>query len=345
MDNLVVERRLTMVKKHLNIIPVILLLLHIFAVPAPAQVKLGQTGFQFLSVVSDARAGALGTAMTTLPGGSSSLFFNPANMARSEFTLDATASQNSWFADIQHTTFSAAFQPAQGRFGVIGLSYIGVDYGEFQGTMVWNNNKGYIDTETFQPSAYALGVGYAIRLSDRFSIGGQVKYADQYLGRSVVFREEEAGEGEVTKNLAGGLAYDFGTVYRTEFRSLNFGMSIRNFSRELTYVRESFQLPLMFRIGLSMDAFQMTGISLPHQSMLLTFDAVHPRSYPEYVNLGLEYTAFDVLNLRTGYTVNRDLEDVTVGFGISKFGVSFDYAYTPFGVFDAVQRFTVRLRM
>ena len=43
--------------------------------------KLAQTGFQFLSVVSDARGAAMGEAMTSLQTSSSSLFFNPAGMA------------------------------------------------------------------------------------------------------------------------------------------------------------------------------------------------------------------------------------------------------------------------
>jgi hypothetical protein len=43
--------------------------------------KLAQSGFQFLSVVSDARAAAMAEAMTSLEIGSSALFFNPAGMA------------------------------------------------------------------------------------------------------------------------------------------------------------------------------------------------------------------------------------------------------------------------
>ncbi|HDQ44820.1 MAG TPA: DUF3308 domain-containing protein, partial [bacterium] len=40
--------------------------------------KLAQTGFQFLSVVSDARGSAMAEALTSLETGSSALFFNPA---------------------------------------------------------------------------------------------------------------------------------------------------------------------------------------------------------------------------------------------------------------------------
>lgn len=313
-----------------------------------AQSKLGQSGFQFISVVSDARAGALGTAMTTVSMGASALFFNPATMAKTQHFIEVNASQNQWFADINHIQFSASFRPANGRYGVFGISYQSVDYGDFQGTIVWNNERGYLDTEIFNPTAYALGAGYAKQLSDRFSIGGQVKLAKQYLGRSAI-PVYDPGQGEssrVKKNLADVVAFDFGTIYRTELRGLNFGMSIRNFSKEIKYEKESFQLPLMFRIGFSVDAFEMLNIDHTGQNVLLTIDAVHPRSYPEYVNFGLEYAILNnALALRGGYTFNRDLEDVTFGFGIQKFGIAIDYSYTPFGLFDPVQRFTFRVAL
>ena len=54
--------------------------------------KLAQTGFQFLSVVSDAHASAMAEAMTSLQIGSSALFFNPAGMANMEGLIDISAS-------------------------------------------------------------------------------------------------------------------------------------------------------------------------------------------------------------------------------------------------------------
>ena len=46
--------------------------------------KLAQTGMKFLSFSPDARAAALGGAITAKTGGASSLFYNPAGMARLE---------------------------------------------------------------------------------------------------------------------------------------------------------------------------------------------------------------------------------------------------------------------
>jgi hypothetical protein len=74
---------------------------------------------------------------------------------------------------------------------------------------------------------------------------------------------------------------------------------------------------------------------------MLSVDATHPRSYPEFVKMGMEYRFQNTFFLRLGYVSNRDEEDLSYGFGLQKFGFGLDYAYTPFGVFDNVQRFSV----
>ena len=68
--------------------------------------KLAQTGFQFLSVTSDARAAGMGNAVTATGLGSSSLFFNPAGLALMNSKMDLSFSTNSWIADISHNSFS-----------------------------------------------------------------------------------------------------------------------------------------------------------------------------------------------------------------------------------------------
>jgi len=322
-------------------ISVTLLLGLLLAAPVlGGQKKLAQTGFQFLSVPSDARGGALADALTTRELGSASLFFNPAGLARMQHLTDVVLSQNSWIADIHHNSVSLAFNPLGGRYGVVGMSLMSVDYGEVQGTMVWGNDQGYLDTEVFNPSAFMVGLGYARALSDKFQVGGQIKYTGQQLGKSVI-PVGDTGK-EVKKNLAFATAFDFGTIYWTGFKSLVFGMSVRNFSNEIKYEKEGFQLPLTFRIGIAMDLLDFAPSLRKTHSLQMSFDAVHPRSYPEMVNMGVEYKFLNLLTLRGGYMFNRDEEDLAFGFGIEKFGAAIDYAYTPFGVFDNVQRITIR---
>lgn len=329
----------------------ILILLALVSLAGAKDKKIAQTGFQFLSVTADARASGMAEAMTTVQGNSSALFFNPAGMARSRNFLEVNFSQNTWIADINHNAVSVSLAPAKGRYGVIGFTMQSVDYGEVQGTMVWSNDQGYIDTEIFTPSAFCIGVGYARALSDRFSIGGQVKSAYQYLGKSVI--PETDTTLMVEKNTLSTLAYDFGTIYETGWNEFAFGMSVRNFSQEIKFQSEGFQLPLTFQIGASLNLLDFSALkflALPgtkNPRLLLSVDAIHPRSFSERMNIGLEYNLFDLLYLRYGKLINYDERSSTYGIGISKsFGnryMSVDYAYTPFGVFDLVQKISIQI--
>ena len=301
------------------------------------QVKLAQTGFQFLSVGADARACGMGEAFTTVEGQASALFYNPAGMARLGSSIDMATNYTKWIADITHYSLSCAFKPKAGRYGVFGISVLFVDYGEIQGTMVWPNPEGYIETEVFRPAAYAIGIGYARALTDKFVVGGQIKHTSQSLGKSVI-----PDEG-VKKNIASTFAYDFGTIYRTGFKSLSFGMCVRNFSPEVKFEEEGFQLPLTFKIGISMDLLDIFMSDHKDHSLLVAIDAAHPRAYREYINLGMEYKFMNMLALRVGYVTSQDEYGLTAGFGVHQFGISFDYAYTPFGVFGNVHRFTLHI--
>lgn len=308
--------------------------------------KLGQTGFQFLSVVSDARAAAMAEAMTSLQIGSSALFFNPAGMSNMEGLLDVSASTNEWIADITHNTFSLALSPAGGEYGVLGFSLQSVNYGEFYGTRVdKSTDLGYMDTGIFELSALAVGVGYAKRLTDRFSVGGQVRWVKQNLGESVIPVESSGPDTSATvESELTPLAFDFGTQFKTGFKSLVFGMSVRNFSKEIKYVEEGFQLPLVFNLGISMNLMDLMEEAPMDQSLYLCVDASHYRSHPEEIKFGIDYH-LSALSLRGGYVSNNDESGFSFGLGISYFGVTFDYAQTPFGVFDKVQRMTARFSL
>ncbi|NQV13933.1 PorV/PorQ family protein [bacterium] len=306
-----------------------------------AQVKLAQTGAQFLSVDSDAKAGGMAGALTTVEMSSASVFFNPAGMARMNSMINVMASQNQWFADISYNAFSAAFRPSGGKYGVIAASLVSVDYGEIQGTQVWDNDQGYIDTDVLTPSAYAAGIGYAFALSDKFAVGGHLKSIGLDYGKSIY--PDEAGKADTVKShLAFSNAFDFGTIYRTGWKSLAFGMSVRNFSDEVTFESEGFQLPLTFALGISMDVFDLRSEMPENQDLLVSVDALHYRSHAEQIRIGLEYKPIDMLSFRAGYMSSNDENDVSFGLGIQQFGLVFDYAYEPFGRLGDIQRMTVR---
>ncbi|MEM9998037.1 MAG: PorV/PorQ family protein [Bacteroidota bacterium] len=309
--------------------------------------KLAQTGMKFLSISADTRAAAMGSAVSASEGGSAMLFYNPAGMVRFDGNLDVMFGQTQWIADITYNFGSLAFRPFNGRYGVIGVSLGFADYGDLQQTIFASNEDGFLILDDFAPSAWTVGVGYARALTDRFSVGGQVKYASMNLGESI---QNISADGQFLgqENQEGTVAYDFGVLYKTGFRSLNFAVSARNFAPEVTFEQESFQLPLTLQIGVSMDVLDLT----PYQtngmhSFVVGLDANNPRDFSEQIRLGGEYTFAETLSLRGGYTFPTDQEGISLGAGVKRkvggIGFGADYAYTDFGVFDAVQRIGLRL--
>jgi hypothetical protein len=309
--------------------------------------KLGQTGFQFLSVSADARAAALGSAVTAAEQGAIGLFYNPATIAMRQQTLDVALGQNQWFTDINYNFGSIAFRPAGGQYGTIGVSVMAVDYGTLQGTVRADNEDGYQKTGTFAPSAYAAGVGYARAVTDRFSVGGQVKYASQNLGSAILSRGGETTLPRFDELRNGTMAFDFGVLYRTGFRSLNFAASVRNFAREISYAERSFELPLSFQLGLSMDMIDFTQLSPDMHSFNLLVDAVHPRAFSEQIKVGGEYKFMNTVALRAGYIYPSDQEGINLGVGVEQsiqgIQLGLDYAYSDFEAFGSINRIALRL--
>lgn len=310
--------------------------------------KSAQTGFKFLSLSLDARAAAMGGAFTALDVTNSvAMFYNPANMAYMGSAFDLAVMRTQFIAEINYSAGSIAFSPRGGLYGVFGVSVAAVNYGEIEET-IYDPVTTYRDLGTFEPTALVVGVGYARALSDRFAIGGNVKYARQNMGTFAVGQAE--GGGFTTQDYdKGTAAFDFGVLYRTGFRSLNFAMSVRNFSPELRYEQESFELPLTFRIGVAMDMIDLTSMDPNLHSFKLAFDAERPRDFSEHISIGGEYVFLNTLALRAGRSFPTDTEQFNVGAGLqhelSGFGFEVNYAYSSYEVFDAVHRLGVRLSL
>ena len=303
--------------------------------------KLARTTMKFLNISADPRAAALGDAVTALDGSSVSLFYNPAGMGSQQSFMHAAVAQTEWFVDVKYNFASLSFRPAGGRFGVFGFSFQSADYGEIEETIRADNDQGFIDLGTFSPSAYSFGVGYARTLTDRFAIGGHAKLVSQDLSSSVM----SVGEGDVLErapNEESVVAFDFGMLYRTGFRSLTFAASARNFAREVEYAEESYELPLLLKIGMSMDLVDLTSLSPETHGFLVSIDTESPRDYHEQVKIGAEYTFMDTISLRAGYIFPTDEQGINAGVGIhrsfSGLTLAANYAYTDFGIFSEVHR-------
>ncbi len=309
------------------------------------QQKLAQTGFKFLYVSNDARISSMAEAGTSLRFGyASSIFYNPAGMASLEKLVDVSFGQTQWIADINYMHGALAFAPWDNNYGVFGVSVVAVDYGDFYQTIRSGNSSGYEELGSYSPTALSFGISYAKMLSEKFSIGANVKYATLTIGTGVT---AISASGPVKEKFeTNTVAVDFGVVYKTGFKSLNVGMNIRNFSQEIKFIDENFELPLTFKVGMSMDMMDVLQPDQDMHQLFLAVDATNPRDNKEYINVGGEYIFMNTLALRGGYSSFDNNGGFTAGAGVMQevagYLLAVDYAYAPFDIFDAVHRFTVR---
>lgn len=313
-----------------------------------AQEKRAQTTMKFLSTSLDARAAGMADAQTALQLGATAMLYNPSSMAQMQDKFSISASHLEWIADIKYNSAGVAYRPSDGRFGVFGLNLSAVDYGEFQETILARDEESFVDLGTFSPTSVSAGLSYAVPLSSEFMIGGTVKYVSLDFGSAVVDINTGSDNELVRRDFdANTVAYDFGLLYKIGFKSLKFAMSVRNFSTEVTFDSEKTEIPLAFRIGLSMDLVDITELDPEMHSFIFAVDANRPRDYYEQILLGGEYTFMDRFSFRGGYVFPADESNLSFGAGIRQpVGdryVKVDYSYTAFGIFDNVQRLSIQL--
>ena len=286
-----------------------------------------------------ARAVAMGGAYGAIAGDPNCIFYNPAGTAFVE-GLALVFNHSQWLADISYQSGVMSYNT--GRFGTFSLNYMTVKYGAFERTIVdahaW---EGYQSMGDFDVGEYVVGAGYATQITDRFFIGGQVKYAYQKLGTSDIW-EYVGSDFEAEKtldNITDVVAYDFGTFYNSGFKNLCVGMSVQNFANK--------PIPLNFRFGLAMDLNQVFFPSWEENRLTLAYDVMHPRDYAERMQFGLEYQFKELFALRGGYKINYDEQGFAGGLGLNmeamNIRLQFDYAFNDFGVFGVIHRFSVGL--
>ncbi|MBN1695572.1 PorV/PorQ family protein [candidate division WOR-3 bacterium] len=314
------------------------LLIFVLSLNAYAQDKVAQTGCGFLDVAEGARACGMGQAFTVLGQDASALFYNPSGIGEIEANFDLSAGGTQWIADINYLYVAGVFNA--GVWGNFGFSVIAPDYGEIFGTRVDSTvGAGFINTGLVDVSAFCAGVAYAREFTDKFTVGGQVKYVAQHLG-SNLFQGAEAGVIDTVENEISTLSYDFGLLFYPGFKSFAFGMSVRNFSPRVTYERIGFELPLTFALGVGMDILDIFG-EYPDYSFNIAADMLHPRDWEEQYNVGAELSYKNMIFLRAGYKFNYYAEGLNAGVGISMAGVRIDYSYSEHDLYDMVNRASV----
>jgi opacity protein-like surface antigen len=314
--------------------------------------KAGTTAAGFLNIDVGARAIGMGGAFVSMANDATAMYWNPAGIARSS-GLQANFTHMRWIADITFN-YASIIVPFD-IFGSIGLNATFVTSDPMERTTVYSPMG---TGEMFDVGSYAFGLGYAVNLTDRFSIGFNFKYIQENIYHSS----------------ASGFAFDFGTLFTTWLNDMVIGMSITNYGTKMQMegqdmliqadpdksvngnnqninaylATEQYDLPLMFRVGVSMDVLKGAMDS----NLNLSLDALHPNDDVESLNAGAEYIYHNLITLRGGYhsLFARDSETgFTLGLGLNmnlfeNFILNIDYAYMDFNRLDNTQMITLNLK-
>jgi hypothetical protein len=314
--------------------------------------KVGTTAATFLEIPVGARAIGMGRAFVSTANDISSLYWNPAGLAR--LTLrEATFNQIDWIADMSFNY--AGIGVPLGDLGSLGLSFSALTMDDMP---VRTIERPQGTGELFSAGSFAVGLHYARNLSDRFAIG----FTGKYISEKIWNMQSQA------------FALDLGVLFTTSFfNGVRVGAAISNFGTDMRLTGrdtrqfnriddrklgsndripmnielDSWPLPLNFQFGIAAELFQTESHVLTVEA-----DALHPSANYESVNVGLEYSFQDLFYVRAGHH-SLFLTDgeggLSFGAGVTadlfggNFKARFDYAYSDLGRLKGINVLAVSL--
>ena len=290
--------------------------------PGLAGDRSGTVSEQFLKIPVSARAVGMGGAEVAIAEGVSSIAYNPAGILSVQ-GYAFTASYTQWFADINHSFFGVATN-VEG-IGAIGASVIALSTGDMAVTTpAFPEGTG----EYFRASDYAFSVALARQVSDKFSVGVNVKYIQSYLYN--------------TTYGASSVAFDAGTLYDIPPLGARLGLAISNLGSDVKFINETYSLPTALRFGVLFNV-----LNEEMNKVQAAFQISRPNDSNEQYNVGFEYTFQGIFSARAGYKFAYDAENVTAGIGIklSLAGLTgnVDYGYNNFKWLPGTHSFSLEI--
>lgn len=312
------------------------------------QSKVGTTAAPFLGIEISPRTSALGGSFVAIANDATALYTNPGGISRLK-NHEFIASHTPWLVDTDLNW--AGLVVVIDDYNALGLNFTYLNYGEEEITTLENPDG---IQQYWDAADISIGLSYARNLTDRFSIGGTVKYIQQ----------------RIWHTSATSIALDVGILFRTYFNDMKIGMSISNFGTEMqmsgkdlyrkidlapgdggnnpaitTVLKtDSWTLPLLFKVGASMDVYKIAS-----SVVTATIDAYYPNDNSQYLNAGIEFNWNENLFLRGGYkSLFRPDANQGFAYGVgikyNLFGnsvVKLDFSSEEFGIFKSIQRFSL----
>jgi long-subunit fatty acid transport protein len=282
--------------------------------------KVGTYSLEFLKIGPSARATGMGSAFTPIANDATATYWNPAGMV--DVTQTAVSLEHTfWPADVSldfaSVVFTMPFFP-----GSVGLTARALSLDpQKERTVFLPEGTG----KEFDAGDMSFGLSYAQFFTDKFSAGATVHFI-------------HSGLAEKSVNT---YAVDFGLIYRIGYRGMRVGMMIQSLGGKVKYDSQSAKIPTMFKVGLSMAAYQRGA-----HSLLGVGEFTHPSDNTETLNVGTEYSFNQFFYLRGGYNFGFDSKGAAAGLGLKidttqTSNLNFDYSWEDMSFLGDVHRFSL----
>lgn len=303
----------------------------------------GTAGASELLIPVGARGIAMGGATLTNATGIDALYWNPANLAVSDYTTNVLFSHMNYIADIG-VEYGAVSTTLEG-LGTVAFSIKSLDIDAINVTTTQNPDG---TGQTFTPQYMVIGVTYARMLSDRISVG----LTTNFISEKLALVE------------ASGVSFDVGVSYRNlaNIQGLSLAICMKNIGPQMKYdgsglyvlataaelerpaqfyklETASFELPSTLELGLGYEYSFNESNSLQVSGVFQ-----NNNFWGDEYKFGAEYNFNNLLYLRGGYNLTPDLDTeeniygLTAGVGLqyNLGGVNLivDYAYRQVEYFD-----------
>jgi hypothetical protein len=313
----------------------------------------------FAAFTPDARSAALGDAGAALSPDANSVYWGAAKLAQATKNYGVAFSYTPWLRNITEDMYFAYLSGFKkiGKNQAVGVSLMYFDHGLFQARNAFGQSLGDYYSNEFYAS-----VAYSRKLSDKFSMGLNLKYLNSNLGGGVQVMGGAALKPGTTA------AGDLSAFYQTENidegtgKGWNYsvGLMLQNIGGKVNYGgNESGFIPTTFKLGGAatrhIDTYNKVTFTLDLNKLLIpTPGAVNaatkgsiaamfssfgdaPGGTKEelrefMISTGVEYWYNEVIALRLGYfneaKTKGDRKYFTVGFGAriqQRYGIDFAY--------------------
>ena len=318
--------------------------------------KAGINSAAFLKVGVGARQIGMGSAVTSMNGDVTNVFWNPAGVAMRDEKAQVSFTYNSWIGGLTQNAVAASYK-------MEGIGTIGIGVMTFGMTGIVADRDIYPNNAVLQ----ALQIDQATADTyDYMDLLAQVTYSTYVMDRLALGASVKLIHEKIDDMNASAVGFDLGSVYNIGLLDWNIGARISNLGSDIKFYDYASPIPLTFSMGTS-----ITPIRIGSNAITFAIDAVKPQDGQQYYYTGMEYNYDNTIFLRGGWKMNysylglagdgidpgttqrmgiqTSLEKGSLGAGVrvpmSEYMLSLDYSYTVFTSFSDVHRITLHVSM